>query len=103
MESEKAFNLSVDIIRVLSVKIAFRLFNVIVFASLRAGGDSKYLTLLDSSILWGVGLSLTYFMIYLLGVKDIVLVILLGQSEQLVRLFLGIKRVKSKKWIRKLV
>ncbi|ADL06679.1 MATE family efflux transporter [Lacrimispora saccharolytica] len=103
VESEKAFNLSVDIIRVLSVKIAFRLFNVIVFASLRAGGDSKYLTLLDSSILWGVGLSLTYFMIYLLGVKDIVLVILLGQSEQLVRLFLGIKRVKSKKWIRKLV
>src|SRR5699024_8399009 len=36
VESKAAFDLSVSIIRVLSIRIAFRLFNVIVFASLRA-------------------------------------------------------------------
>lgn len=36
--------LATSIVRVLSIRIAFRLFNVIIFSALRAGGDSKYLT-----------------------------------------------------------
>ncbi len=99
VESLTAFNLSVSIIRVLSIKIAFRLFNVIIFASLRAGGDSKYLTFLDSIILWGVGLPVTFLMVYVFAVRDIVLIILFGQVEQLIRLVLGMRRLKSKKWL----
>jgi len=102
VESKAAFDLSVSIIRVLSIRIAFRLFNVIVFASLRAGGDTHYLMFLDASLLWGVGLVVTYGVIYLLGIQNIVFVILLGQVEQLVRLFFGMKRVRSKKWMKEL-
>lgn len=96
-------SLSIAIIRVLSIRIAFRLFNVIIFASLRAGGDSQYLTFIDSIIMWLVGISLTFISIYLFKCSSIVIVILIGQLEQFVRLILGLKRLKSKKWINHMV
>ena len=95
--------LATSIVRVLSIRIAFRLFNVIIFSALRAGGDSKYLTFLDSFILWGVGLTSTFIMICLLNISDIVVVILISQIEQLLRLILGMKRLKTKKWLHALV
>ncbi len=101
--SLKMFHLSVAIIRVLSIRIAFRLFNVVVFAALRAGGDSKYLAFIDSIILWCVGLSLTFFMIFILQIQDIVIIIFIGQIEQLIRLILGIRRMKTEKWINHMV
>lgn len=103
ISSPELFDLSVAIIRVLSIRIAFRLFNVIIFASLRAGGDSKYLTFIDSVILWTVGLTMTFFMVYVLQIKDIVFIIFIGQFEQLVRLVLGIRRMGTKKWINNMV
>lgn len=97
-----SYNLSVGIIRVLSLRVAFRLFNVIIFAALRSGGDSKFLALLDSGILWLVGVGSTFIMIYIAGITDIVLVILISQLEQLVRLVIGLKRIKSRKWLQSL-
>ncbi|MFV0394335.1 MAG: MATE family efflux transporter [Coprobacillaceae bacterium] len=99
VENQAAFVLSVSIIRVLSIRIAFRLFNVIIFASLRAGGDSRYLAFLDSMIMWGVVIAISFVLIYHFKFNDIVLVILIGQIEQLVRLILGMRRMKSKKWM----
>lgn len=102
VKSISAYNLSVSIIRVLSLRVAFRLFNVIIFAALRSGGDSKFLALLDSGILWIVGVGSTYLMIYLIGITDIVLVILISQLEQFIRLVIGLLRIKSKKWLHSL-
>lgn len=103
VQSPKQIYLAIAIIRVLSIRIAFRLFNVVIFSALRAGGDSKYLTFLDSVILWSVGLVSTFFMICLLHIDNIVIIILVSQIEQLVRLILGMKRLKTKKWLHALV
>ncbi len=103
VQSPKQIYLAIAIIRVLSIRIAFRLFNVVIFSALRAGGDSKYLTFLDSVILWGIGLVSTFFMICLLHIDNIVIIILVSQIEQLVRLILGMKRLKTKKWLHALV
>ena len=51
----------------------------------------------------GVGLSSNLFMICLLNISDIVVVILISQIEQLLRLILGMKRLKTKKWLHALV
>ena len=100
--SQESFNLAVSIIQVLSLRVAFRLFNVIIFAALRSGGDSKFLAFLDSGILWIFGIGTTYLLIYGLSVSNIVIVILISQIEQLVRLIIGLARINSKKWIKSL-
>ncbi|MDD3174564.1 MAG: MATE family efflux transporter [Herbinix sp.] len=97
------YQLAVIIVKVLSIKIAFRLYNVIVFSALRAGGDSKFLTLLDSGIMWSVGIGSTFIMVYILKIDSIVIVLLFGQLEQLVRLIIGFKRKSSGIWLNNLV
>lgn len=103
LNSPQKILLAISIVRVLSIRIAFRLFNVIIFSALRAGGDSRYLTFLDSIILWGVGLTTTFLMISVFNISNIVIVILISQFEQLFRLILGMKRLKTKKWLHVLV
>lgn len=89
---------AVTIVRVFSIRISLRLFIVIVFASLRAGGDSKVLTFLDSGIMWFIGLPLAFFTVNVLKIQEISLVFLFIQLEQLVRMSLGLIRYKSGKW-----
>jgi putative MATE family efflux protein len=89
---------AVNIVRVFSIRISLRLFIVIVFASLRAGGDSKILTFLDSGIMWSIGLPLAFFAVNTLKIQEISLVFLFIQLEQLVRVTLGLIRYNSGKW-----
>lgn len=98
LQDPKVFVTAVRIVRVFSLKISLRLFIVIVFGALRAGGDSKVLTLLDSGILWTIGLPAAFLCVKVLGIKDIALVFVIIQIEQVVRMILGLIRYKSYKW-----
>ena len=98
LEDPNIFISAVSIVRVFSIKVSLRLFIVIVFASLRAGGDSKFLTFLDSGIMWTVGLPMAFFAVNVLKIQDIYMVFLFVQLEQLVRVVLGLFRYKSGKW-----
>ena len=93
---------AVLIVRVFAVRLSLRLFNVIIFASLRAGGDSKFLAFLDSGILWLVGLPIAFILVSVLHIQNIALVFLLVQVEQLVRVVIGLKRYFAGNWIRNL-
>lgn len=86
------------IVKVFSIKIFLRMFIVIVFATLRAGGDSKMLTLLDSGIMYTVGLPLAFFVVQYMNIQEIAVVFLIIQIEQVIRAILGIKRYKSGVW-----
>ncbi len=90
------------IVRVFALRLSLRLFNVIIFGSLRAGGDSKFLAFLDSGILWLVGLPTAFFLVSVVRIESIALVFLLVQVEQLVRVIVGLKRYFSGAWIRNL-
>lgn len=98
LKDPNVFSNAVTIVRVISIKVSLRLFIVIVFASLRAGGDSKVLTFLDSGIMWSIGLPLAFFAVNVLKIQEISMVFLFIQLEQLIRVVLGLMRYKSGKW-----
>lgn len=94
---------AIQIVQVFALRIALRFFIVIVFSSLRAGGDAKVLTVLDSGLMWGVGIPLAFISVYCLGITSIALVFLICQLEQVIRVILGMNRYRSGKWAVNLV
>lgn len=86
------------IVRVFAIKVSMRLFNFMIFSILRSGGDSKIISLLDCGIMWIVGIPLAFICVNYWHLNDIALVLLIVQLEQLIRLVIGMRRVKSGKW-----
>lgn len=86
------------IVKVFALRIALRFFIVIVFSSLRAGGDSKILTLLDSGLMWGIGIPLAFISVHFMHIQSIAFVFLICQIEQVIRLYFGMKRYSSGVW-----
>lgn len=90
---------AVLIVRIFSIRISLRMFNVLVFSALRAGGDSKFLAFLDAGIMWIVGLPLAFLLVEGLHFTSIALVFLIIQVEQLVRMVIGLKRYFKGAWL----
>ena len=88
--------------KLFALRIITRLFNVIFLFSIRAGGDSLYLMFLDCGLVWMVGLPIAYGSILLLGVQTVPTLFVLVQIEQVARLVLAIRRVRSGRWLRNL-
>ncbi len=96
------YTLAVQIVYVFAVKVSMRLFNFVIFSILKAGGESKIVQALDSGILWIVGLPCAFICVNVFGMTSIVLVLLITQLEQLVRLIFGMKEVLSDRWAKDL-
>ena len=92
------YELSVAIVRVSAFRIALRMIVVVIFSSLRAGGDSKMLMVLDCGIVWFVGIPLIYGMIALLHMENFALIYFLAQFELAVRIMIGLRRFTSNRW-----
>lgn len=86
-----------------SVKVMLRAINVINLSTLRIGGDTKFLFILDGGIQWGVGLLLGFVLVYGLDVKNAILIFSVMQIEQLVRLVIGFLRIAKDKWAKNLI
>ncbi len=86
-----------QLLAVYGFKAFLRVFTYVMFCTLKAGGDSKIYNLLDSGIMYAVGIPIAFAGVYL-GVHDIVFLVLLCQIEQVVRFFLTLKRYNSFKW-----
>ena len=84
--------MAIGIMIVQAVKISMRLYNFMIFSVLKAGGDSKIISLLDSGIMWSVGIPLAFLCVNVLHIHNIALVFLIVQLEQLVRMIIGMKR-----------
>lgn len=101
--SDDVFKLSLSTMYVLCLFLPFKSFNATnVVGILRAGGDTKYCLIMDVAALWVIGVPLAYFG----GLKfgfPVYLVFALALSEELLKFFVGVRRVISKKWIRNLV
>lgn len=90
------------IVRLFSIRIAFRMFNVIIMSSLRAGGDSLFLMFLDGGVMWSIGLPAAYLSILVFGVTNVALLFIICQIEQVARLFIGLGRYKKGYWLKDL-
>lgn len=86
------------LLKVFAVRISMRLFNFMIFSVLRAGGDSKIISLLDAGIMWTIGIPLAFICVHVFHLENIALVFLIVQLEQLVRLIIGMKRFNSGIW-----
>lgn len=91
--------LATTILRILSLRLALRVFNVLIFSALRAGGDAKFLTWLDAGLVWGIGLPLTAFLVMVVKIESLAAVLLLVQVEQVVRVVIGLMRVSQGRWL----
>ena len=91
--------LATTILRILSLRLALRVFNVLIFSALRAGGDAKFLTWLDAGLVWGLGLPLTAFLVMVVKIDSLAAVLLLVQVEQVVRVVIGLMRVSQGRWL----
>ena len=90
-----------QLLNVYGFKAFLRVFTYVMFCTLKAGGDSRIYNLLDSGIMYAVGIPIAFAGAYL-GVEDIVFLVLLCQIEQVVRFFLTLKRYNSYKWAKNL-
>lgn len=95
------YEVASGLLAVLSLKVFLRMFNYMMFSTLKAGGDSKIMNFLDSGIMYLVGIPLAFISVYA-GIKDIVLVLLICQIEQVVRLIFTMHRYKSGVWAKDL-
>ena len=91
------YDLCVKLLAVYGFKAFLRVFTYVMFCTLKAGGDSKIYNILDSGIMYTVGIPIAFAGVWL-GMKDVVLLVLLCQIEQVVRFFLTLKRYNSYKW-----
>ena len=98
MEDPLTFATAVGVVRASAVRIAFRLVIVVIFSCLRAGGDSRFLMFLDAGVMWAVGIPLAFFLVNGLGLTNFTLIFLLVQTEQLVRMLIGLQRFSSNRW-----
>lgn len=102
LRSVEIANAAIMIVRLYALRLAFRMFNIIIFSSLRAGGDSNFLTFLDAGILWLVGLPLAFVLVYVVKMDNLPMILLIVQIEQVIRLFIGSIRVKKGIWLKNL-
>ena len=90
-----------SILYVFALKIFIRTFTYMMFSTLKAGGDSRIINLYDSGFMYLIGVPLAFLSVYL-GVKNIAMVILITQIEQLVRFVFTLRRYNSNVWARDL-
>ncbi len=101
IEDPKIYQLAKELLYVLSLKVFLRNFNYMMMSTLKAGGDSRILNLLDSGIMYAVGVTLAFASVYA-GIRSIVIVVLICQMEQVVRFFFAMVRYKKGYWVRNL-
>lgn len=83
--------------------IPFKSFNsTAVVGILRGGGDTKYALVVDLVALWLMGVPLAYYGGMHLGLP-VYLVYLVAGSEEMVKFFLGLSRIRSGKWVKNVV
>ena len=99
---DSSVDVAVLMVRLFNIRIATRMFNAVLLSAIRAGGDTKFLLFMDSGLVWLVGIPAAYIGLLVLGVNSLPVLFLLTQSEQVVRMIIGLLRCRSGKWLHNL-
>ena len=97
IEDPHTYDVASRLLFVYGLHAFFRTFNYVMFCTLKAGGDSKIYNLLDSGIMFTIGIPIAFGGVYF-GIRDVTSLVLLVQIEQVIRFFLTLKRYNSYKW-----
>lgn len=101
--SQVAYDNSIKILIVLAMYMAPKTFNVInIVGIFRSGGDTKFSLFLEMTSIWLIGVPLA-FMGALVWQLPVYWVVALVSMEEIVKAFISLPRILSKKWVRNVV
>ena len=99
----KAYNDTRGILIVMSVYMAIKVFNTtMIIGILRSGGDTKFALFLEIGSVWLVGVPLAFLgaLVWKLPIYYVVAIVSL---EEILKIFIGVPRIISKKWMKNVV
>lgn len=102
LSSRGEFNVRM-LMLVMSCALWIRMFNFVTFVgAMRAGGDTRFALFMEILSIWGIGVPVAYLGAFVLGLP-VYYVYLIVMIEEIVKAFVSIWRIRSKKWIHDLV
>ncbi|MDH8677242.1 MATE family efflux transporter [Fusibacter bizertensis] len=101
--TEESYALTIHTLKVLALFMSFKFYNtIIIIGTLRSGGDTLYSMLLEITCVWLIGVPLAFIGAFVLKLP-VYYVVALVNIEEIVKLFLGLPRLLSNKWAKRLV
>ncbi len=91
---------AISVLHVFSLRLFLRVFSALIFSTLRAGGKSHLVIILDAGIMWVVGIPLAFIATTLWHVNNIAILYLIIQAEAVVRVIVGIALFLRYTWIK---
>lgn len=96
--SDEVMEIAQTMIRVQSVFFILVTLNMQNYFIVRAGGDTKSTLLMDSGFMWCVNISLLAILAYFTDM-NIYMMYIVGQSTDIIKLFLSNRLVRKEKWV----
>ncbi|AJD31658.1 MATE family efflux transporter [Clostridium sporogenes] len=98
--SEEVIQDSLKILYITALVMVVRVFNItLIVGILRGGGDAKTPLLIEAFTMWCIGVPLALLGAFVLKLP-VYWVVALSTAEELSKFVIGLKRLKSNKWIR---
>ncbi len=99
----ESYDITIKTLKILACFMSFKFYNtIVIIGTLRSGGDTLYSMLLEVTCVWLIGVPLAFLGAFVLNLP-VYLVVALVNAEEIVKLFLGLPRVMSNKWAKRLV
>jgi len=89
---------AIAVMYVFGLRIALRIFVVILFSIFRAGGKSKFVMFIDAGVMWLVGLPLAIIGYHVLKIDNIALLFLILQVEPIARILISLIAYFKNTW-----
>lgn len=99
----ESYEITIATLKVLAFFMAFKFYNTImVIGTLRSGGDTLYSMIMELTSVWLIGVPMALIGAFVFK-WPVYLVVALVNIEEVVKVFLGLPRLISKKWANRLV
>lgn len=99
VESTLVIKNAMLLMQAFTIRVMTRVFTAFLFATFRAGGESRYVMFLDSGLQWLVGIPVVIFAIYVLNIDNILVLFLMMQIEQVIRIIIGLRHFFKGTWM----
>ena len=99
----ESYDITLKTLYILALFMSFKFYNtIIVIGTLRSGGDTVYSMLMEITSVWLIGVPLAVFGGFVLDLP-VYLVVAMVNIEEVFKVFIGLPRLLSNKWAKRLV
>ena len=99
----ESYAVTIKTLRIIAIFMSFKFYNtIVIIGTFRSGGDTLFSMLLEISCVWLIGVPMALLGAFVLK-WPVYLVVALVNLEEVIKLFLGLPRILSNKWAKRLV